>query len=32
VNWVEIEIPEGAPDYDAEIPQEERLKAALIKE
>jgi arylsulfatase len=32
VNWVEIEIPEGAPDYDAEVPREERLKAALIKE
>ncbi len=32
VHWVEIEIPEGAPDSDAEISGEERLKAALIKE
>lgn len=32
VNWVEIEIPEGAPDNDAEISEEERLNAALIKE
>ena len=32
VNWVEIEIPEGAPDSDAEISDRERLQAALIKE
>lgn len=32
VNWVEIEIPEGAPDNDAEITEGERLNAALIKE
>jgi arylsulfatase A-like enzyme len=32
VRWVEIEIPEGAPDYDEEIPAEERLQAALTVE
>lgn len=32
VNWVEIEIPEGAPDSDAEISDRERLQAALIRE
>jgi arylsulfatase len=32
VNWVEIEIPEGARDNDAEISAGERLKAALVKE
>jgi arylsulfatase len=32
VHWVEIEIPEGAPDSDAEVSGEERLKAALVKE
>jgi hypothetical protein len=32
VHWVEIEIPAGTPDHDAEIPDEERLNAALIKE
>ena len=32
VNWVEIEIPENAPDFDREIAQEERLDVALAKE
>ena len=32
VNWVEIEIPQGAPDNDAEISPEERLQAALTVE
>lgn len=32
VNWVEIELPEGAPDHDEEVPDEERLKAALVRE
>jgi len=32
VNWVEIEIPEGAPDCEAEVPVEERWKAALVTE
>lgn len=32
VNWVEIEIPEGAPDNDADITPEERLQVALTKE
>jgi arylsulfatase len=32
VSWVEIEIPEGARDDDAEIPGEERLQAALVRE
>ncbi|HEX7127369.1 MAG TPA: arylsulfatase [Thermodesulfobacteriota bacterium] len=32
VNWVEIEIPEGAPDSDADISAEERLNAALVRE
>ncbi len=32
VNWVEIEIPEGAPDNDAEISGEERLRASLVRE
>jgi arylsulfatase A-like enzyme len=32
VNWVEIEIPEGAPDNDDEISAQERLTVALTKE
>jgi hypothetical protein len=32
VNWVEIEIPRGAPDDDAEISGEQRLQAALVTE
>ena len=32
VNWVEITIPEGAPDSDDEIRPEERLRAALVVE
>lgn len=32
VNWVELEIPEGAPDNDAEVPIEERLRAAMTVE
>ena len=32
VSWVELEIPEGAPDNDAEVPAEERWKAALVTE
>jgi arylsulfatase len=32
VNWVEIEIPEGAADDDAEISAEERLEVALVRE
>jgi arylsulfatase len=32
VNWVDIEVPEGAPDHDAEVPAEERLTAVLVKE
>lgn len=32
VHGVEIAIPGSAPDHDAEIPDEERLRAALIKE
>ncbi|GAA2508805.1 arylsulfatase AtsD [Streptomyces thermolineatus] len=32
VNWVEITIPEGASDHDAEIPPEERMRAARIVE
>jgi hypothetical protein len=32
VNWVEIGIPENAPDFDGEIAQEERLEVALAKE
>jgi arylsulfatase len=32
VKWVEIRIPEGAADHDAEVTDEQRLEAALIKE
>lgn len=32
VNWVEIEIPDGEPDDDDEIPAEDRLEVALAKE
>lgn len=32
VNWIEIEIPTGARDDDAEISNEQRLRAALITE
>jgi arylsulfatase len=32
VRWVEIEIPEGARDNDAEVSNEERINAALIRE
>lgn len=32
VRWVEIEIPEGAADSDAEVPAADRLNAALITE
>jgi arylsulfatase len=32
VNWVEIEIPAGATDDDAEISDEQRLNAALTRE
>jgi hypothetical protein len=32
VHWVEIEIPDEARDFDAEIPDEQRLEAALVKE
>lgn len=32
VNWVEITIPEGAPDHDAEITPDERMRAARIVE
>ena len=32
VNWVEITIPEGAPDSDDEISPAERLRAALVVE
>jgi arylsulfatase A-like enzyme len=32
VNWVEIEIPEDAPDHDTEISAEERLEVALVRE
>lgn len=32
VNWVEIEIPTGARDDDAEISDEQRMRAALITE
>lgn len=32
VNWVEIEIPTGAKDDDAEITDEQRMRAALITE
>ena len=32
VNWVEIEIPEGAPDSDAKISDRDRLQAALVRE
>jgi arylsulfatase len=32
VAWVDIEIPEGAPDSDDQLTSEDRLKAALVKE
>jgi len=32
VNWVDLEIPEGAKDHDAEISGWERMRAALVKE
>lgn len=32
VSWVDIEIPEGAPDSDHEITSEERLKAAFVRD
>jgi arylsulfatase len=32
VGWVDIEIPENARDSDHEIPDEQRLEAALVKE
>lgn len=32
VHWVEIEIPDIAHDHDDEIPDEQRLEAALIRE
>jgi arylsulfatase len=32
VNWVEIEIPDSAPDHDAEISAAERLEVALVRE
>ena len=32
VNWVEIEIPAGAPDFDSEISEEDKLNVALVKE
>jgi arylsulfatase len=32
VHWVDIEIPDDAHDFDAEIPDERRLEAALIRE
>lgn len=32
VQWVELEVPEGALDFDAQVPQEERMKAALVRE
>ncbi len=32
VNWVEIEIPPGAPDFDADISGEQRMQAALVRE
>jgi len=32
VAWVEIDIPEGSPDNDDEIPADDRLQAALTKE
>lgn len=32
VNWVEIEIPEGAADNDSEITSEQRLQASLVRE
>ena len=32
VAWVEIEIPEGAPDSDHELTSDDRLKSALVKE
>ena len=32
VNWVEIELPAGTPDSDAEVSSQQRLEAALIRE
>jgi hypothetical protein len=32
VHWVDIEIPDDAHDFDAEVPDEQRLEAALVKE
>lgn len=32
VNWVEIEIPPGATDFDADISGEQRMQAALVRE
>lgn len=32
VNWVEIAIPVGSHDYDAEITTDERMRAALVTE
>jgi arylsulfatase len=32
VHWVEIEIPDVARDFDHEVPDEQRLEAALIRE
>ena len=32
VNWVELRIPEGAPDHDAEVSPEERLQSAMTTE
>jgi hypothetical protein len=32
VHWVDIEIPDDSRDSDNEIPDEQRLEAALIKE
>lgn len=32
VAWVDIEIPEGTPDFDGEISEEERLRVALARD
>ena len=32
VNWVEIEIPDGAPDFDRDVSEEQRLNVALARE
>ena len=32
VHWVDIEIPDDARDSDHEIPDEQRLEVALVKE